>query len=191
MGRTRRFAAPAVAITLALAVAGCGDTVAPTNTPPTPTATTPSLASPGGALTGFLAAARNEDNSQIPVWLATSTDASDLAELLRVYSDFGSSGGLFWEVARVTVTGVANVSAGRADVTLSGDIVWCIGKAANDPTATCSAVTSVSGMPHTYAALQVDGHWKADIDINASSGLDHNPQASPTAGAPTATPSPT
>ena len=41
----------------------------------------------------------------------------------------------------------------------------------------------VSGHPHTYAAVQVDGRWKADVDVNASSGLDHNPQASPTAGA--------
>ena len=33
-----------------------------------------------------------------------------------------------------------------------------------------------------------DGDWKADIDINASSGLDHNPQASPTPSVPTSSP---
>ena len=190
MDTSRRCAPALVAIAVALVLSGCGDTVAPVATP-SPTAATPSVATPGGALAGFLAAARNQDNSQVPAWLATSTDSTDLAELLRVYSDFGTSGGVFWEVKGVSVTGVASTGAGRANVTLSGDIVWCLGKAANDPAAACSSVTPVSGMPHTYVAVQVDGDWKADIDINASSGLDHNPQASPTASAPTATPAPT
>ena len=187
MGTPRRLG-----VTMAIAVcaisAGCGSTVAPQ---PTPRAspTTPSVATPGGALAGFLSAARSQDNSQVPVWLATDKDTSDLAELLRVYSNFGTSGGIFWEVEGVTVAGVANTGAGRANVTLSGDIVWCVGKAPNDPAATCSVVNAVSGLRHTYAAIQVDGRWKADIDVNASSGLDHNPEASPTAGAPT--PSPT
>lgn len=190
MGASRGGAAAMVAIAAAFALGGCGDTVAPMATA-SPTAATPSDATPGGALAGFLAAARNQDNSQVPVWLATTTDTTDLTELLSVYSDFGSSGGVFWEVTGVSVAGVAGTGAGRANVTLSGDIIWCLGKAANDPAATCSAITPVSGMPHTYAALQVDGRWKADIDINASSGLDHNPEASPTATAPTATPGPT
>lgn len=187
---TRRFAAALVAMAMAVAAAGCGGNA--TTTPAsTLAATTPSVSSPGGAVAGFLAAARNQDNSQIPVWLATTADATDLAELLRVYSDFGGAGGIFWEVAGVTVTDVSNASAAHDDVTLSGDIVWCIGKAANDPAATCSDVTPVTGIAHTYVATEVNGQWKADIDINASSGIDHNPEASPTAGAPTPTPSPT
>ncbi len=139
-------------------------------------------------MAGFLAAARNQDNTQIPVWLATNTDTTDLAELVRVYSDFGTSGGIFWEVGGLKVTAVSTVDATHADVTLSGAIVWCIGKAPNDPAATCSVVTPVPGKPQTYAAVSVDGRWKADIDINASSGLDHNPQGSPAGSVPTPTP---
>jgi hypothetical protein len=187
---TSRCCATAVAVATALALAGCGDAPTAPSTP-SPTGSSSSVASPEGALAGFLAAASNQDNAQLPAWLATTTDTNDLAELLRVYSDFGSAGGVFWEVAGVHVTGVSGGGGSRASVTLSGDIVWCLGKAANDPAATCSAVTPVPGMPHTYAAVQMDGKWKADIDINASSGLDHNPQSSPTASAPTATPSPT
>ncbi len=190
MSTSRRCAAATLAILTALLAAGCGDSVVPTTTP-APTAATPSVASPGGAMAGFLAAARSQDNTQVPAWLATSGDTTDLAELVRVYSDFGSAGGIFWDVAGLRVVGVTDNGAGRADVALSGDITWCVGKAANDRTATCSMVTPVSGMPHTYPAVQVDGRWKADIDINASSGLDHNPQASPTSGAPTSTPAPT
>ncbi|PZR77679.1 MAG: hypothetical protein DLM65_15115 [Candidatus Aeolococcus gillhamiae] len=183
-----------LAVTLAIAVgavlAGCGSTVAPQPTL-SPSSTTPSVATPGGALAGFLAAARNQDNSQVPVWLATDNDTSDLAELLRVYSDFGTSGGVFWEVDGVTVTEVADAGSGRANVTLSGVITWCVGKAANDPAATCSVVSPVAGTSHTYSAIQVDGRWKADVDVNASSSLDHNPEASPTASAPTPSPTPT
>ncbi|MDQ6847852.1 MAG: hypothetical protein M3019_09795 [Candidatus Dormibacteraeota bacterium] len=183
-----------VAVTIAIAacavLAGCGSTVAPEPTP-SPSPTTPSVTTPGGALAGFLAAARSQDNSQVPVWLATDKDTSDLVQLLRVYSDFGTAGGIFWEVDGVTVTAVADAGAGRANVTLSGVITWCVGNAANDPAATCSRVTPVAGTTHTYAAIQVDGRWKADVDINASSGLDHNPEASPTVGAPTPSPTPT
>jgi hypothetical protein len=46
----------------------------------------------------------------------------------------------------------------------------------------------VPGQQSTDAAQDVAGEWKGDIDINASGGLDHNPQASPTAGAPTPPP---
>jgi hypothetical protein len=179
------------AVTAAVLVTACGNTtIAPSPTTPTPAAATPSVESPGGALAGFLAAARNQDNSQVTVWLATTADTTNLNELLRVYSTFGTSG-VYWVVSRLSVTGVENTGAGRANVTLSGDIVWCLGKAVNDPAATCSVVNHVSGRPHTYAAVQVDGRWKADIDVTASSGLDHNPEASPTAGAPTATPTAT
>ncbi|MBJ7595768.1 MAG: hypothetical protein JF886_13090 [Candidatus Dormibacteraeota bacterium] len=188
MGTPRRVAIT-IAFAICAALAGCGSTVAPQPTP-SPPPTPPSVASPGGALAGFLAAARNQDNTQLPVWLATNKDTSDLAELLRVYSDFGTSGGIFWEVNGVTVTAVADAGAGRATVTLSGAITWCVGKAANDPAATCSAVTPVAGTAHAYTAIQVEGRWKADVDINASSGLDHNPQASPTASAPTPSPTP-
>jgi hypothetical protein len=68
-------------------------------------------------------------------------------------------------------------------------VVWCLGRAPDDPAATCNLVTGVSAVQHTYAAVSVDGTWKADIDINASSSLDHNPQASPRSTPPT--PSPT
>lgn len=188
MGTSRCRAAIAVVIAGVLGTA-CGDSAAPATTSASTTATaTPSVDSPGGAFAGFLSAAANQDNSQVPVWLATSADTTDLNELLRVYATFSTSGGFYWAVARVAVVSVEATGSGHANVTLSGDIVWCLGKSANDPTATCSAVTSVSGHPRTYAALQVDGRWKADVDVNASSGLDHNPQASPTAAAPTATP---
>ena len=50
-------------------------------------AATPSTGSPGGAFAGFLAAARNQDNTQVPVWLATTADTTDLNELLRVYTE--------------------------------------------------------------------------------------------------------
>ncbi|MDQ6857044.1 MAG: hypothetical protein M3Z57_08225, partial [Candidatus Dormibacteraeota bacterium] len=177
--------------TATLLLGGCGDTTtAPRSATSTSGAATPSAQSPAGAVAGFLAAAANQDNSQVPVWLATTADTTNLNELLRVYSSFGSSG-VFWVVNRLTVIGVDSAGAGRANVTLSGDIVWCLGKAANDPAATCSVVNPVGGRPHTYAAVQVDGRWKVDIDVNSSSGLDHNPQASPTASAPTATPSAT
>jgi hypothetical protein len=169
-------------------LAGCGDTRAATPTP-TPVVATPSTGSAGGALAGFLAAAGAQDNNQVPAWLATTTDSTDLTALLRVYADFGTTGGLFWEVAGVRVTGGTIVDATHADVRLSGAVVWCLGKAPNDPAATCSQVAGVSGMQNTYAAIAVDGKWKADIDVNASGGLDRNPQASPRAGAPT--PSPT
>ncbi len=185
MGTPRRRAPALVAMTAALLTAACGDTPAPIATP-RPTVAGPSQASAGGALAGFLAAARDQDNSQVGQWLSSTADVTDLAELLRVYSDFGT-GGIFWDVDGVRVAAVAIRGAGRADVTLTGDIAWCIGKAANDPSAACSVVTPVRGMRHTYAAVQVDGRWKADIDINASSGLDHNPEASPTASAPTPT----
>jgi hypothetical protein len=192
MRTSRRCFAVSAAVVMVVLATACGDnTGGPSTATPSPAAATPSVASPGGALAGFLTAARNQDNTQVPAWLASSTDTTDLTELLRVYASFGTSGGVFWVVSRLGVTAVAGTGAGRANVTLNGDIVWCLGKAANDPAATCSVVNSVSGHPHTYAAVQVDGRWKADIDVNASSGLDHNPAASPTAGAPTATPAAT
>jgi hypothetical protein len=189
MGTSRRCAAVMSAVSAAVLATACGDSaVSPATSAPSQPAATPSVASPGGALAGFLAAARNQDSSQVPVWLASTTDTTDLNELLRVYSSFGNSGGFFWEVSHLRVIAVAGTGTGRANVTLSGDIVWCLGKAPNDPSATCSVVNAVSGLRHTYAALQVDGGWKADIDVNSSSGLDHNPETSPTAGAATATP---
>jgi hypothetical protein len=168
-------------------LAGCGGS-APGSPAPTQVATTPSTGTAGGALAGFLAAAAAEDNTQVPVWLATPADSTDLGELLRVYADFGTAGGLFWEVAGVRVIGVSAVDATHADVALSGPVVWCVGTTPGDPAATCSQVTSVPARPDTYLAINVDGEWKADIDVNASDSLDHNPQASPTAGARTPTP---
>lgn len=171
-------------------LAGCGG--APVASPtPTPSVATPSTSSAGGAVAGFLAAAGAQDNSRVPGWLATSTDSAHLNELLRVYSDFGTTGRLFWDVAGVRVTGVTTVDASHADVALSGAVVWCLGTAPNDPAATCSRVTGASGRLHTYAAIEVDGRWKADIDINASSSLGHNPQAAPRTAGPPAPPSPT
>jgi hypothetical protein len=188
MGSSRCGALIAAVAAAALASA-CGDTQGSQSTsPPTAPAAMPSAGSPGGALAGFLDAANNQDNTQVPVWLATTADTTDLTELLRVYSSFGSSGGFFWAVSGLGVTSVDANGSGRATVTLSGDIVWCLGKSADDPAAACSVVNPLPGRPRTYAAVQVDGRWTADIDVNASSGLDHNPQASPTAGAPTATP---
>ncbi len=182
-----RRAAALTALVVGL-LAACGANGAtPPSTSSSPVAATPSIDSPGGALAGFLAAARDEDETQVQVWLATTAEANDLAELVHVYSGFGTNGGVFWIVQGVAVTGVSAVGSGHARVTLSGDIAWCLGKTPNDPAAACSVVNPVVGTAHTYMAAQVDGKWKADIDINASSGIDHNPQASPTAGAPTST----
>jgi hypothetical protein len=142
-------------------------------------------------MTGFLNAARGEDNTQVLLWLATPADSTALSELLNVYGNFEGTGGLFWAVAGVQVTRVTTVDAGHADVTLSEDVVWCLGLSPSDPAATCSAVNGVAGPPHTYLVELVDGRWKADIDVNSSSSLDHNPQASPTVAAPTPTAIPT
>jgi hypothetical protein len=181
----RHCAAAVVSATAVLAAGGCGHSPAATTATPLPTAVNASVASPGGALAGFLAAARHQDNGQVATWLATASDITDLSQLLAVYTGFGSAGGLFWEVDGDTVKGVTSAGNSRAHVVLSGDIVWCLGKAADDPAATCSVVSPLPGEAHTYAAVKVNGRWKVDIDINASSGLDHNPQASGTATAPT------
>ncbi len=190
MGRSRRglLIAPAAVVLLA---AGCGD-AAPAAAPPI-ASTSVSTTAPAGAMAGFLTAAATQDNSRVTAWLATTADAFDLSEIVKVYSNFGNqtAGGLFWEVTGVHVTRVDSVDATHAEVALNSDIVWCLGRAANDPAAACSAVAGLAGKPHTYAAVAVDGSWKVDIDINASSQLDHNPEASPTASAPTPTPSPT
>jgi hypothetical protein len=132
-------------------------------------------------MTGFLQAAALQDNGQVPAWLATSTDAANLAEVIMVYSQFGNgiTSALFWAVRGVHVTGATQADSTHAEVTLSGPVVWCLGRTPSDPTATCSAVNGVAGSTPTYVAISVDGRWKVDIDINASSQLDQNPQASP------------
>ncbi|MEO8898051.1 MAG: hypothetical protein ABI352_10510 [Candidatus Dormibacter sp.] len=175
---------------LAALLSGC-DSATPSAIPtptPGPTASTRDAA---GAMAGFLAAAAQQDNTQVPLWLATNTDTADLNEVLSVYSTFGleAHGGLFWAVSGLDVAAVNRTDAIHADVTLTGDIVWCLGKAANDPAATCSAIDGVTGHPHTYVAVSLDGRWGVDVDINASSQLDQNPQASPAGQAPAATPS--
>ena len=176
---------------VALLAAGCGTSAPPAATPTAQPAV--STTAPAGAMAGFLTAAAAQDNTRVTAWLATTVDAYDLSEIVKVYSNFGNqtAGGLFWEVAALHVTTANSIDATHAEVTLNGDIVWCLGRAANDPAATCSAVNGVLGKPHTYAAVAVDGRWKVDVDINASSQLDQNPQASPTATAPTPTPGPT
>jgi hypothetical protein len=169
---------------------GCGDSTGPAAAVTGSAGPTASITNAAGAMAGFLAAAAAQDNSQVPLWLATTTDTTDLNEVLTVYNSFGAAAhsGLYWAVRGVAVAAVSGVDATHANVTVSGDIVWCLGSAANDPTATCAAVNGVAGHPHTYAAVSMDGRWKVDVDINASSQLDQNPQASPTAGAPTASP---
>jgi hypothetical protein len=187
MGSSRGCTALLAALVVA-GLAGCGEGAAASPSP-TQVVTTPSAGSAGGALAGFLAAAVAEDNTQVPVWLATPADSTDLTELLKVYADFATASGVYWEVAGVHVIGVSAVDATHAAVALSGPVVWCLGTMPGDPAATCSQVNGLPTRLDTYAAIDIDGQWKADIDVNASSGLDHNPQASPTAGAPT--PSPT
>ncbi len=186
MGTSRWSAAALLAMMPALASCGGGATAVMSSA--APSASTASTANPGGALTGFLNAASRQDDGRVLSWLATPTDSTDLNELLKVYSDFGTSGGFFWEVDGVSATGARTIDATHADVALSGPIVWCLGTAPNDPAATCSAVNGVAGTQSTYAAVSVGGEWRADVDISASSGLDHNPRASPTATAPTPTP---
>jgi hypothetical protein len=189
MSRWRLRAALVVAMLSGFATSGCGDATRVASPTPTVVVSTPSTNSPGSALTGFLDAARAQDNTRVPAWLATSTDATSLADLLSVDSGYAAGTGIFWAVAGVRVTRVITVDAMHADVVLSGPVVWCLGRAPDDPAATCNLVTGLSGAQDTYTAVSVDGTWKADIDINASSSLDHNPQASPASTA--ATPSPT
>jgi hypothetical protein len=110
--------------------------------------------------------------------LSTSASVTSLADLLNVYSGYAAGTGIFWAVTGVRVTGAMTVDATHADVMLSGPVVWCLGRAPDDPAATCNLVTGVSGAQDTYAAVFVDGAWKTDININASTSLDHNPQAS-------------
>jgi hypothetical protein len=184
---TSRLAVAAIVVTLALGACGGGG-LAPVTPSASPLAPTASTGNPSGALAGFLHAAAQQDDGQVLSWLATAGDAADLNQILKVYSDFGTSGGFFWEVEGLTATGERNLDPTHAEVALSGPIVWCLGAAPNDPTATCSAVNGVPGRQHTYSAISVAGEWKADVDVNASSGLDHNPRASPTATAPTPTP---
>jgi hypothetical protein len=184
MGRSPSRAVATLAATIGLA--GCGRSTVTTPTR-TPAVATPSRANPGGALTGFLHAAAEQDSEQVLSWLATPADDADLGALLKLYAGFGTSAGFFWAVGGVTATGERTIDDTHADVALSGPIVWCLGKAANDPTATCSQVNGVSGLQNTYAAVSVDGAWKADVDVNASSGLEHNPEASPTASSPSPT----
>jgi hypothetical protein len=181
MSRWRFRTALGMAVLSGAVVSGCGTTAAVASPVPTTVVATASTASPGGALAGFLDAARAQDNTRVPAWLATSADATNLADLVRVYSDYSATDGIYWEVAGVRVMGVAMVNATHADVVLSGPVVWCLGMSAGDPAATCNAVTGVSTPAHTYAAIAVGGVWKADIDVNASTALDHNPQTSPTA----------
>jgi hypothetical protein len=184
---TSRWRAAVVAGMAGVIMAGCG--AAPTASPkPTTAAAAPSSGTPGGAMAGFLAATRAQDNTRVQAWLATATDITNLSELLRVYSDCGDGRGLFWDVAGVRVTGVTIIDSGHADVELSGAVVWCVGKSVNDPAATCNLVTAVAAM-HTYAAIAVDGRWRVDIDADSSSSVDRNPLASPTGSA--STPSPT
>jgi hypothetical protein len=188
MGRWRFRAALVVALASGSATSACGDAARVASPTPTAVVSTPSTNGPSSALTGFLDAARAQDNTRVPAWLATSTDATSLADLLSVYSDYAAGTGIFWAVRGVRVTRVNTVDATHADVMLSGPVVWCLGRAPDDPAATCNLVTGVSGTQDTYAAVSVDGAWKADIDINASSSLDHNPQASPTSSAATSSP---
>ena len=186
--RTRCGVRIAAAVAAAGLLAGCAGhaTVTPT---PRPTAPAPSIAPAVAALDGFLAAAAGQDENVVQATLATAADRGDLAEILRVYAGFGSGvGGFFWEAAGLRVVGARRVDATHAAVSLSGPIVWCLGSGPSDPTATCSAVVGLAVAPNTYAALEVASGWKADVDINASTGLDHNPRASPTPSVPTPTP---
>jgi hypothetical protein len=179
----------AVVALSAVALARCGEAAAPPPATPSPPPT-PSTATAAGAMSGFLDAARSQDNARVATWLATPAEVLALDELVTVYSSFGSagSGGPFWDVAKLSITGVTLGAAGHADVILSGDIVWCLGRAQGDPTAVCSALNGRPSAAHSYPVVQVDGRWKVDLDINSSSQLDHNPEASPTAGTPTSTP---
>lgn len=186
--RTRHRARIAASLAVAGVLGGCGGARAVTPTP-RPTAAPPSTAAVVAALDGFLAAAASQDESAVQGYLATATDRADLTEILRVYAGFGSgSGGFYWETAGIRVTGADRVDATHATVSLSGPIVWCLGQGPSDPTATCSAVDGLAPAPNTYAAVSVAGGWKADVDVNASTGLDHNPHASPTPSVPTPTP---
>jgi hypothetical protein len=184
--RLRRRAA-VMATLAAAAAAGCATPVALPSPSRAARAVTQSTTSAGAAMAGFLAAA-SADSGGVSRWLATSTDRTDLADLISVYGGFGTGESLFWEVSGLRVTAVTAVDTTHADVTLNGPVVWCGGVARADPSATCSEVNSVSGRRHTYVALRVGGTWKADIDVDASSSLGGNPAAPKTPAAASASP---
>ena len=180
-GAMGSMAVAAAAGPAVVALSGCGSAGGLPTPVPSSSSSAPSTDSATGAMLGFLAAAADQDNGQVPAWLATSSERDSLAELLNVYSQFGSgtNSRLFWAVANLHVDSSTSTDSTHANVALNGPIVWCLGKSPGDSSATCAAVNGVAGMPHTYAAQSVDGRWKVDIDINASSQLDQNPQASP------------
>ena len=186
---SRRRLTAVMASIAAGALSGC-TSAAPLATLGTPVAAavTPSTATAAGALAGFLAAAGTGGRG-VSQWLATSTDVADLADLVSVYGGFGNGESLFWEVTGLRVRAVTAVDATHADVTLNGPVVWCGGAARSDPAATCSMVNSVPGLRDTYRVERVGGRWKADIDVDASSSLNGNPEAPTTQPAPS--PSPT
>jgi hypothetical protein len=197
---TARAGRAAVAAAIGLTgLAACGArTIVITALPAAPAPATPSTASPSGAMWGFLGAAAAQANDKVTSWLATPADSTDLAALLRVYGNFGSGGqgGLYWAVAGVRVLSVTAVDATHADVLLTSDIVYCLGRAANDPAATCAAVQGAGGAGHAYTAILADSAWRVDVDVDSSTQLDHNPQASPVAStpapaSPSASPAPT
>lgn len=186
--RNSGWRAVAVAVVAVTALAGCGGGLSTLTPSPTAAGPTASTANAAGAVNGFLQAASQQDNGRVLTWLASPADMTHLNELLKVYTDFGTAGGFFWNVAGVSATGQRGVDATHVDVALSGPIDWCLGRAPNDPGATCSEVTGVTGLQDTYVAVSVGGEWKVDVDVDASTGLDHNPRASPTATAPSPTP---
>jgi hypothetical protein len=82
----------------------------------------------GLVVAGLAGCGESAPGSPAPTQVATTpSTGTDLSELLKVYADFGTAGGLFWEVAGVHVVGVTAVDATHADVALSGPVVWCLG----------------------------------------------------------------
>lgn len=176
-------------IVAAVLLGGCGSSsgALASARPGTPTATpapTPSTASPAGAMAGFLAAARAQDNTKVQTWMATDADTSSVKQALDAISLMKAN--LFWEVDKLSIKSVATQDSTHAWVTLSGDIVWCVGQGLTDAQAECSWIAGPSSAPpHTYLAVKgSDGTWKVDVDINIGNQLNGNPEA------PTATPAP-
>lgn len=148
------------------ASAGCGAGSA-TATPTTQVAT---YSSPAGAAAGFLTAAATGTGA---AWIAPGNDSKHLAEIGQMELALGIRAPLFWELSDTHVVSVHQLDDSHATVTLSKQLVWCLGAGPSDPTATCTAPSGIG--PNMYSAVRIGGKWYMDIDIDKGVGLRANP----------------
>ena len=97
---------------------------------------------------------RSRTTPRCQLWLATTTDTTDLTELVYVYSGLGTTRRHLLGGAGLDVAAVNGPDATHADVTLTGDIVWCLGKAPNDPRRPAARSTAFRGSAHLRGGLR-------------------------------------